>query len=179
VIYYSPRIFELAGQGATTALLSSTGIGVVNLIFTMLGISLIDRYGRKLLMYIGSIGYIVSLGLIAYAFFTESYTGITLYLFLFIAAHALGQGAVIWVFISEIFPNQVRAAGQSFGSFTHWIFAAVIANVFPYFANNFGTGSVFLFFTAMMVLQLLFVAFMMPETKGTSLEDLEKRILGH
>ncbi len=179
VIYYSPRIFELAGQGASTALLSSTGIGVVNLIFTMVGISLIDRFGRKLLMYIGSIGYIISLSLIAYAFITESYAGITLFLFMFIAAHALGQGAVIWVFISEIFPNQVRAAGQSFGSFTHWIFAAVIANVFPYFANNFGTGSVFLFFTAMMVLQLLFVAFMMPETKGATLEDLEKRIMGH
>lgn len=179
VIYYSPRIFELAGQGASTALLSSMGIGVVNLIFTMLGITLIDRYGRKLLMYIGSIGYIISLSLIAYAFITESYAGITLFLFMFIAAHALGQGAVIWVFISEIFPNQVRAAGQSFGSFTHWIFAAVIANVFPYFANNFGTGSVFLFFTAMMVLQLLFVVFMMPETKGATLEDLEKRIMGH
>jgi MFS transporter, SP family, arabinose:H+ symporter len=179
VIYYSPRIFELAGQGASTALLSSMGIGVVNLIFTMLGITLIDRYGRKLLMYIGSIGYIISLSLIAYAFITESYAGITLFLFMFIAAHALGQGAVIWVFISEIFPNQVRAAGQSFGSFTHWIFAALIANVFPYFANNFGTGSVFLFFTAMMVLQLLFVAFLMPETKGATLEDLEKQIMGH
>jgi sugar porter (SP) family MFS transporter len=179
VIYYSPRIFELAGQGASTALLSSMGIGIVNLIFTMLGITLIDRYGRKLLMYIGSIGYIISLSLIAYAFITESYAGITLFLFMFIAAHALGQGAVIWVFISEIFPNQVRAAGQSFGSFTHWIFAAVIANVFPYFANNFGTGSVFLFFTAMMVLQLLFVAFLMPETKGATLEDLEKQIMGH
>ena len=132
-------------------------------------------------MYIGSIGYIISLSLIANAFFSENYTGITYFLFAFIAAHAIGQGAVIWVFISEIFPNQVRAAGQSFGSFTHWIFAAIIANVFPLFANDSssGTGTIFLFFTAMMVLQLLFVAFMMPETKGVSLEDMEKRIVGH
>lgn len=179
VIYYAPRIFKLAGQESSTALLSSAGIGLVNLIFTMVGIAMIDRFGRKVLMYIGSIGYIVSLSLIAYAFFTGAYSGILLFLFMFIAAHAVGQGAVIWVFISEIFPNQVRAAGQSLGSFTHWIFAAVITNVFPYFADSFGTGYVFLFFTGMMVLQLLFVAFMMPETKGVSLEGLEKRIAGH
>ena len=172
VIYYSPRIFELAGQKAATALLSSTGIGVVNLIFTMIGITLIDRYGRKLLMYIGSFGYIISLSLIAFAFITESFGGITLYLFMFIAAHAIGQGAVIWVFISEIFPTQIRAAGQSLGSFTHWIFAAIIANIFPYIANQFGPGKVFVFFAVMMVLQLLFVRFLMPETKGKSLEEL-------
>ncbi|MBK9490723.1 MAG: sugar porter family MFS transporter [Haliscomenobacter sp.] len=181
VIYYAPRIFKLAGQEASTALLSSAGIGLINLVFTLIGVTLIDRFGRKFLMYIGSIGYIISLSLIANAFFSENYAGITYFLFAFIAAHAIGQGAVIWVFISEIFPNQVRAAGQSFGSFTHWIFAALIANVFPLFANDSssGTGSIFLFFTAMMVLQLLFVAFMMPETKGVSLEDMEKRIVGH
>lgn len=181
VIYYAPRIFKLAGQEASTALLSSAGIGLVNLVFTLIGVTLIDRFGRKFLMYIGSIGYIISLSLIANAFFSENYAGITYFLFAFIAAHAIGQGAVIWVFISEIFPNQVRAAGQSFGSFTHWIFAALIANVFPLFANDSssGTGTIFLFFTAMMVLQLLFVAFMMPETKGVSLEDMEKRIVGH
>lgn len=181
VIYYAPRIFKLAGQEASTALLSSAGIGLINLVFTLIGVTLIDRFGRKFLMYIGSIGYIISLSLIANAFFSENYAGITYFLFAFIAAHAIGQGAVIWVFISEIFPNQVRAAGQSFGSFTHWIFAALIANVFPLFANDSssGTGTIFLFFTAMMVLQLLFVAFMMPETKGVSLEDMEKRIVGH
>ncbi len=181
VIYYAPRIFKLAGQEASTALLSSAGIGLANLVFTLIGVTLIDRFGRKFLMYIGSVGYIISLSLIANAFFSENYTGITYFLFAFIAAHAIGQGAVIWVFISEIFPNQVRAAGQSFGSFTHWIFAAIIANVFPLFANDSssGTGSIFLFFTAMMVLQLLFVAFMMPETKGVALEDMEKRIVGH
>jgi hypothetical protein len=91
---------------------------------------------------------------------------------MFIAAHAIGQGAVIWVFISEIFPTQIRAAGQSLGSFTHWIFAAIIANIFPYIANQFGPGKVFVFFAAMMVFQLLFVRFLMPETKGKSLEEL-------
>ena len=178
VIYYSPRIFELAGQKAATALLSSTGIGVVNLIFTMIGITLIDRYGRKLLMYIGSFGYILSLSLIAYAFITESFGGITVFLFMFIAAHAIGQGAVIWVFISEIFPTQIRAAGQSLGSFTHWIFAAIISTVFPYIANQFGPGRVFVFFAAMMLLQLGFVHFLMPETKGKSLEELGDSLSG-
>jgi sugar porter (SP) family MFS transporter len=181
VIYYAPRIFNLAGQEGSTALLSSAGIGLVNLVFTMLGVLLIDRFGRKFLMYVGSIGYIISLSLIANAFFSASYGGITFFLFGFIAAHALGQGAVIWVFISEIFPNQVRAAGQSLGSFSHWIFAAIITNVFPSFAsdNPRDTGYIFLFFTGMMVLQLLFVAFLMPETKGVALEDMEKRIAGH
>jgi MFS family permease len=144
----------------------------------MIGITLIDRYGRKLLMYIGSFGYILSLSLIAFAFITESFGGITLYLFMFIAAHAIGQGAVIWVFISEIFPTQIRAAGQSLGSFTHWIFAAIISTIFPYIATKFGPGRVFVFFAAMMVLQLLFVYFLMPETKGKSLEELGDSLSG-
>ncbi len=177
IIYYAPRVFEMSGLGKSAALLSSTGIGLVNLIFTMIGLSLIDRFGRKLLMYIGSIGYIVSLSLIAYAFFTNQFTGMTIFVFLFIASHAVGQGAVIWVFISEIFPNEVRANGQAFGSFTHWIFAALIANIFPIVAGAFGGGPIFLFFTVMMVFQLLYVRFMMPETKGVSLEDLETRII--
>jgi len=178
VIYYSPRLFEMAGQKTSTALLSSTGIGVVNLIFTMIGISIIDRFGRKFLMYIGSVGYIISLSLIAYSFLTESFAGTTLFIFLFIASHAIGQGAVIWVFISEIFPTQIRAAGQSLGSFTHWIFAAIIANVFPYFNTKFGPGPIFVFFAVMMVCQLFFVIFLMPETKGKSLEDLGNSISG-
>ena len=166
----------MTGLGEKTALLSTTGIGLVNLVFTMLGIALIDRYGRRMLMFLGSFGYILSLGLIAFAFFNESFAGVTWFIFLFIAAHAIGQGAVIWVFISEIFPNSVRAAGQSFGSFTHWIFAALIANIFPVVASKFGGGPVFAFFTAMMVLQLLFVWRMMPETKGVSLEELGRRL---
>ena len=177
IIYYAPRVFEMTGLGTSSALLSSTGIGVVNLIFTMIGLSLIDRFGRKLLMYIGSIGYIVSLGLMAYAFYTDQYTGMQFFVFLFIAAHAVGQGAVIWVFISEIFPNEVRASGQSFGSLTHWVFAAIIANAFPWFAGKFGGAPIFLFFCVMMVLQLMYVRFMMPETKGVALEDMETRIV--
>jgi len=176
IIYYAPRIFEMAGLGKSTALLSSAGIGIINLAFTMVGLSLIDRYGRKTLMYLGSGGYLLSLGLIARAFYIDSYEGITLFVFLFIASHAISQGTVIWVFISEIFPNEVRAAGQSMGAFTHWIFAAILANVFPIIAGQFGGGPIFLFFAVMMLLQLLFVRFMMPETKGVALEDMGSRL---
>ncbi len=178
IIYYAPRVFEMTGLGKSTALLQSTGIGLVNLIFTMIGLSLIDRFGRKALMYIGSFGYIISLGLIALAFYNHSYGGVPVYIFCFIAAHAIGQGAVIWVFIGEIFPNEVRATGQSFGSLTHWIFAAIVANVFPMLTKNFGGAPIFLFFTCMMVLQLLYVIFLMPETKGVALEDMDRKI-GH
>jgi sugar porter (SP) family MFS transporter len=175
IIYYAPRVFELTGLGKSAALLSSTGVGVVNLVFTMIGLSLIDRLGRRVLMYIGSIGYIISLGLISFAFYNQSYSGMPIYVFSFIAAHAIGQGAVIWVFVGEIFPSEVRASGQSFGSLTHWVFAALVANVFPIFATGNPWG-IFLFFTCMMVLQLLYVMFMMPETKGIALEDMDVRM---
>ncbi len=177
IIYYAPRIFESAGLDKSSALLSSAGIGLVNLIFTMVGITLIDRFGRKVLMYVGSFGLILALGLVSRAYFTEEFGGVPIFLFGFIAFFAFSQGAVIWVFISEIFPNEVRASGQSFGSFTHWIFAAIIANIFPYFADIFGGGYIFLFFSFMMVLQLLYVWRMMPETKGVSLEDLQKHLI--
>ena len=177
IIYYAPRIFEMTGLSKSSALLLTAGIGLVNLVFTMLGLSLIDRYGRRVLMYIGSFGYIVSLGLIALAFYRNSFAGMTILVLTFIAAHAVGQGAVIWVFIGEIFPNEVRAAGQSFGSFTHWTFAALIANVFPALAGRFGGAPIFAFFCGMMVLQLLYVMFMMPETKGVALEDMEARLV--
>ena len=176
IIYYAPRIFEMTGLSKSTALLSTAGIGVVNLIFTMLGLSLIDRYGRRVLMYIGSLGYIISLALVAVAFYRNSFAGMTIFIFAFIASHAVGQGAVIWVFIGEIFPNEVRAAGQSFGCFTHWIFAAIITSVFPVLARQFGGAPIFAFFTGMMVLQLLFVMFLMPETKGIALEDMEEQL---
>lgn len=177
-LYYSSRIFQEAGLGESTALLSSIGIGVVNLIFTLLGVFLIDKLGRKILMYIGSLGYIVSLSLVAMAFFFQ-WEGITVpvFLFVFIAAHAIGQGAVIWVFISEIFPNHLRASGQSFGSTTHWVLAAIIPSLIPYLFSTVGPGVVFLFFAVMMVFQLLFVRFMMPETKGISLEELSKNLI--
>lgn len=179
IIYYAPRIFEMAGFGADTALLSSAGIGLVNLVSTLIGISLIDKLGRRLLMYIGSVGYIISLSLIALAFYRNNFDGMSFFIFFFIAAHAIGQGAVIWVFISEIFPSEVRAHGQALGSFTHWILAAIIAFTFPYIAETFGGTATFLFFAFMMVFQLLFVWRMMPETKGTSLESMETVMLGH
>jgi MFS transporter, SP family, arabinose:H+ symporter len=174
IIYYAPKVFEMAGIGRDGALLSTVGIGVINLLFTIGGWYLIDRFGRRTLMYIGSIGYIISLGLIAYSFHSEAHQFITYYVFLFIAAHAIGQGAVIWVFISEIFPNAVRAAGTSFGCLTHWVFAAIIAQVFPYFSNKYGGVEIFAFFCCMMVLQLIFVWKMMPETKGLTLEEMDK-----
>ena len=177
-LYYSSRIFQEAGLGESTALLSSIGIGVVNLIFTLLGVFLIDKLGRKILMYIGSVGYIISLSLVAMAFFFDwGGMAVPVFLFLFIAAHAIGQGAVIWVFISEIFPNHLRASGQSFGSTTHWVLAAIIPSLIPYLFSTVGPGVVFLFFAVMMVFQLLFVAFMMPETKGISLEELSKKLI--
>lgn len=181
IIYFAPRVFELAGIGKSAAFLQSAGIGLANLVFTMMGLYLIDRIGRKKLMLIGSIGYIVSLGLVAAAFY-NNWGGmiVPVLLFFFIAAHAIGQGAVIWVFISEIFPNQVRSYGQSLGSSVHWIMAAIVTSVFPFFANNpqIGPAKIFLFFMIMMVLQLFWVLFKMPETKGTSLEELESKLTG-
>ena len=176
IIYYAPRIFSEAGMGDSIALLSTVGIGIINLVFTMLGLYLIDRSGRRSLMFIGSIGYILSLIMMSSAFFQESYDGLVFWIFFFIASHAIGQGAVIWVFISEIFPNEVRGSGMSLGSGTHWVFAWLIATVFPYFSGEYGGGIIFAFFAVMMVLQLLFVWKMMPETKGVSLEDLQKRL---
>jgi hypothetical protein len=131
-------------------------------------------------MYIGSIGYIVSLSLVSWAFYSGAAAGSTMVpilLFAFIAAHAIGQGTVIWVFISEIFPNQVRSWGNSLGSSTHWVFAALIAGNFPWFAGKFGQATSFGIFAAMMVFQLVFVWKMMPETKGSSLEDIEKQMV--
>ena len=177
-LYYAPRIFEEGGLGESTALLSSVGIGLINLIFTLIGINLIDRLGRKTLMYFGSVGYIISLSLIA-ASFLLSWEGLALpvFLFMFIASHAIGQGAVIWVFISEIYPNHLRSAGQSFGTSTHWVLAAIIPSLVPVLFASIGAGVVFAIFAFMMVLQLLFVYFWMPETKGVSLESLAQQLI--
>ena len=176
-LYYAPRIFGEAGLGEKTALLSSIGIGIVNMVFTLVGVNLIDKVGRKKLMFIGSIGYIISLGLVSMAFYFH-WTGlaIPIFLFLFIASHAIGQGTIIWVFISEIFPNHLRASGQSFGSSTHWVLAAIIPSLIPTLFSTIGPVTVFLVFTIAMVFQLLFVIFMMPETKGTTLEKLSKSL---
>lgn len=180
IIYFAPRVFELAGLDASSALLSTAGIGIVNLVFTMTGLWLIDRSGRRMLMLAGSIGYIVSLAAVSWAF-SNDIGGIVVvaFVFLFIASHALGQGAVIWVFIAEIFPNNVRTKGQSIGCGTHWVFAAMITLLMPYLLGQFNAQTIFGFFAAMMVLQLLWVLFVMPETKGRSLENLAEGLSAH
>ncbi len=178
VLYFAPRIFELTGLGHGAALLQSVGIGVTNLLFTFVGLWLIDRVGRRTLLYLGSFGYIASLGLTAWAFFTEHYGIVPPCIFAFIAAHAIGQGTVIWVFISEIFPNRHRAEGQALGSFTHWVFAALLTTFFPKMVTALPPGYVFSFFCGMMVLQLLWVHFMVPETKGRSLEAIQRELGG-
>jgi SP family arabinose:H+ symporter-like MFS transporter len=176
ILYFAPRIFELTGLGAKAALLQSIGIGVTNLVFTFVGLWLIDRLGRRTLLYIGSFGYIASLGLTAWAFFTNHLSMVPVCIFAFIAAHSIGQGAVIWVFISEIFPNRHRAEGQTLGSFTHWIFAALLTTFFPKMVTAFPPGYVFSFFAGMMVLQLIWVKTMVPETKGRSLEMIQRQL---
>ena len=184
VLYYAPEILERSGLAAKESLFSSISIGIVNLLFTFVGVWLIDRLGRKQLMIIGSLGYIISLAVVAYCFYSgASSTMLLSFILLFIASHAVGQGAVIWVFISEIFPNNVRASGQAWGTGTHWVFAALITLITPLFLDKdegiFGDNPypIFIFFAAMMVLQLLWVLFKMPETKGISLEELEKRLV--
>ncbi len=176
ILYFAPRIFQMTGLEAQAALLQSVGIGFTNLIFTFIGLWLIDRLGRRTLLYIGSFGYILSLGLTAWAFSSQAYGIVPFTIFFFIAAHAVGQGAVIWVFISEIFPNRQRAFGQSLGSFTHWFFAALITLMFPIMAEAFNPELIFGIFCGMMVLQLVWVRFFVPETKGVPLEQLEKKL---
>ena len=181
VLYYAPEILERAGLASGESLFSSISIGVVNLLFTFVGIALIDKFGRKQLMYIGSIGYILSLAMVGWCFYSGASSVLLLiFILVFIASHAVGQGAVIWVFISEIFPNKVRSYGQSWGTGTHWVFAALITLLTPTFLDSEigifkeNPWPIFIFFAFMMVLQLLWVIFMMPETKGISLEELGK-----
>ena len=178
VLYFAPRIFEMAGLGEKAAMLQSIGIGITNLMFTFVGLWLIDRLGRRTLLIIGSIGYILSLGLCAWAFATGVPWIVPWCLFAFIASHAIGQGAVIWVFIAEIFPDRFRATGQAIGCATHWIMAALLTTVFPTLVTLFSPAMVFAFFCGMMVLQLVWVIAMVPETKGVPLEELAARIGG-
>lgn len=184
ILYYAPEILERAGLAKQDSLANSIAIGGTNLIFTFVGVYLIDRLGRKTLLLLGSVGYIISLAAVAWAFKTGASPNLLLgFLLLFIASHAIGQGAVIWVFISEIFPNKVRAMGQSFGASVHWVFAAIITLITPYFLDK-DKGvlkdepwKIFVFFAGMMVLQLIWVLMKVPETKGVSLEDLEKKLV--
>jgi sugar porter (SP) family MFS transporter len=184
ILYYAPEILERAGLAAKESLFNSIAIGGTNLIFTFVGLYLIDRVGRKTLLFIGSLGYILSLGMVAWSFYAHASPAFLMsFLLLFIASHAVGQGAVIWVFISEIFPNKVRAIGQSFGASIHWVFAALITLITPIFldADNGvfkdNPWPIFAFFAFMMVLQLVWVIAKVPETKGVSLEELEKRLI--
>ena len=183
MLYYAPEILERAGLASQESLFSSISIGIVNLIFTFVGVRLIDILGRKQLLKIGSIGYIISLLTVGWCFYSGANSTLLLvFILVFIASHAVGQGAVIWVFISEIFPTKVRASGQSWGTGTHWVFAAIITLITPLFLDqNDGIFKdnpwpIFIFFAGMMVLQLLFALFMMPETKGISLEEIEKKL---
>jgi len=182
LMYYAPRIFRMAGAGESAAMLQAVAVGFTNLVFTMLALAVIDHFGRKRLMVAGSIGYIVSLGATAWAFYTygTDFTAagsvvVLISLLVFIASHAFGQGAVIWVFISEIFPNRVRARGQALGSFTHWFMAAAISWTFPKIADWSG-GHTFAFYAVMMVAQLVWVLAVMPETKGVPLEEIQKKL---
>lgn len=177
IIYYAPRVLEMAGLGQRAALLSTVGLGLVNLAFTLLALYCIDKLGRRTLMLIGSAGLVVSLALVSRAFFLGDFSGyaVMLYLVLFIAFFAFSQGAVIWVFFAEIFPTPVRASGQALGSFIHWIMAALVAFAFPALTQIAGTGTTFLLFAGAMMLQLIFVWKMMPETAGKSLERIEIR----
>ena len=180
VLYYAPEILERAGLATQESLLSSISIGGINLLFTLFGMYLIDLLGRKQLLLIGSIGYILSLAMVAFAFFASASSGFLLiFLCLFIASHAIGQGAVIWVLIAEIFPNTVRAFGQAFGSGVHWVFAAIITLITPVFLDQEdgifkeNPWPIFAFFAGMMIIQLIWVVLKVPETKGKTLEAIQ------
>jgi sugar porter (SP) family MFS transporter len=183
ILYYAPEILSRMGLDEKDSLLKSISIGGVNLVFTFVGLYLVDRLGRKTLMLIGSVGYIISLSMVAYAFKTQaSPTFLLVFLLLFIASHAIGQGTVIWVFLSEIFPTKIRAMGQSFGASVHWVFAAIITLITPVFLDakdgilKDDPWIIFAFLAGMMVLQLIWTLTKMPETKGVSLEELEKKL---
>jgi sugar porter (SP) family MFS transporter len=183
IMYYAPRIFEMTGLTKDTALLQAVSIGVTNMVFTLLAISIIDKVGRRTLLIIGSVGMVVSLGLVANAFYTNNYGGyaVMFYLIAFIAFFAFSQGAVIWVFIAEIFPNKVRAQGQTLGSSTHWVMAALISWTFPILVEGSPNGGFysFLIFTVMMFLHGLFAWRVLPETKGKSLEGIQESLRIH
>ena len=183
IMYYAPRIFEMTGLARDTALLQAVSIGVTNMVFTLLAISVIDKFGRKTLLIIGSIGMVIALGLVTWTFYTQDFGGyaVMFYLVGFIAFFAFSQGAVIWVFMSEIFPNKVREQGQTLGSFTHWIMAVIVSWIFPIIAESSENGGFysFLLFTAMMFLHGIFAWKVIPETKGKSLEGIQKEVISH
>jgi SP family arabinose:H+ symporter-like MFS transporter len=173
LLYYSNSIFASAGFSSNSAALQTVGVGLVNLLATFLGMSLIDKLGRKTLMLIGSVGMVVALSGVASVFFTKSHQGLLLWLFmLFIVFFAISQGSVIWVYIAEVFPSRVRSKGQSVGSSSHWIMNAIIAGTFPFIAAK-SHALPFVFFAAMMAVQFFVVLFIYPETKQRSLEQIQ------
>ncbi|MBT1685579.1 sugar porter family MFS transporter [Dawidia soli] len=177
ILFYAPEVLAKAGSGMAQSLLSSVAIGVVNVVFTLVGIYLIDRIGRRRLMYVGSLGYIISLTMVAYGFYIGAPAVFMLvFMLLFITSHAVGQGAVIFVYMSEIFPTAVRAYGQAWGMGVLNGLAALITLLGAILINAFQSWMIFGGFAFLMVLQLLFTAFIMPETKGVSLEELEETL---
>ena len=179
IMYYSTDIFREAGFSGESALFQSVLIGVTNLLFTIIAMTFIDRFGRKFLLYVGAVGMSVFLGLFSWAFIADFKSGFILITLLigYIAFFAFSQGAVIWVILSEMFPTNVRAQGTAIGSFSHWIFNFGIALLFPVLSAKFGVGSVFVFFTVATLLSILFYRYGLIETKGKSLEEIEKIML--
>lgn len=179
ILYYAPRIFEMAGFDQQLAYLQPIFIGGTNVLFTLLGMSIIDRFGRKKLLLVGAVGMVVFLLLTAYGLKAGNSTYLLAYIIGFIGAFALSQGAVIWVFIAEIFPNEVRAQGSSLGSTTHWVFAAIVSWIFPIIVEKYQEGGfyIFIFYALMVLLSFVFIG-LMPETKGRSLEDMDSTV-GH
>ena len=180
IMYYAPMIFEKAGATTDASMLQAVAVGVTNMIFTIIAMFFIDRLGRKTLLLVGAVGMCACLAGAGMHYLNPNFlsgTGVVVFVVGFIAFFAFSQGAVIWVFLAEIFPNKVRAKGQALGSFTHWIMNALIGLAFPVALSKFGGGSIFLFFSFMMIPFFFFVWKMMPETKGRSLEELEKIIV--
>jgi sugar porter (SP) family MFS transporter len=180
IMYYAPMIFEKAGASTSSAMLQAVAVGMTNMLFTIIAMFFIDKLGRKTLLLIGAVGMCISLAGAGMHYYNERLfgsAGVVVFIVGFIAFFAFSQGAVIWVFLAEIFPNKVRSKGQSLGSFTHWIMNAIIGLVFPIALTRFGGGSVFMFFAVMMIPFFFFVWKMLPETKGKSLEELEHIIV--
>jgi MFS family permease len=176
ILYYLNDIFAYAGFSKVSGDLQAVAVGLTNLIFTMVAMSVIDRVGRKKLLLTGAVGTALCLGGVAAIFATNQRHDLLIWLLIaYIAFFAFSQGAVIWVYISEVFPNRVRAKGQSLGSFTHWFMNALISGVFPALAAK-SKSIPFVFFAAMMVLQFAVVLFTYPETKGVSLEEMQKKL---
>ncbi|UIR54981.1 sugar porter family MFS transporter [Sphingobacterium sp. SRCM116780] len=177
ILYYAPRIFEMAGFDSKLAFMQPIFIGGTNVLFTFLGMSIIDKFGRKKLLLVGAVGMFVFLLLTAFDLKGQNSSFLLFYIIGFIASFALSQGAVIWVFLAEIFPNEVRAKGSSLGSTTHWVFAAAISWIFPIVVESVKDGGyyIFLFYAIMVVLSFVFILFI-PETKGKSLEDIQSNL---